>query len=156
MLRAVAADRESGAARLIAHIGLAASGDLDSLKVLNETLPLMKGRDLLEAGRALVTLKDPRGTPILRSLAQEGDEMLRIEAAQALYDADPAQSARLIQTASESSNPWVRARALEAAATLRVTPTVSMRRAMLDSNSWVAVWAVQAVTADSVEAVKTR
>ena len=65
-------------------------------------------------------------------------------------------TARLIQTASESANPWVRARALEAAATLRVTPTISMRRAMLDSNSWVAVLAVQAVTADSVESVKTR
>ena len=70
VLRVVAADREAGAARLIAHLGLAASGDQESLKILNETLPLMKGRDLLEAGRALVVLKDPRGTPILRSLAE--------------------------------------------------------------------------------------
>jgi HEAT repeat protein len=156
VLRAIASDRKSGAARLIAHIGLAASGDQDSLKIVNETLPLMKGRDLLEAGRALVALKDPRGTPILRSLAQEGDEMLRIEAAEALHDIEPSQSARLIQSASENANPWVRARALEAAATLRIAPTVSMRRAMLDSNSWVAVWAVQAVTVDSIEPVKPR
>jgi HEAT repeat protein len=156
VLRAVAADRDSGAARLIAYIGLAASGDQDALKILNDTLPLMKGRDLLEAGRALTTLKDPRGTAILRSLAQEGDEMLRIEAAEALYGADSALSARLIQSASDSANPWVRARALEAAATLRIAPTVSMRRAMLDTNSWVAVWAVQAVTADTVEPVKAR
>jgi HEAT repeat protein len=148
VLRGVAADEDAGAARLIAHIGLAAAGDRASLKLVDDTLPLMKGRDLLEAGRALARLKDPRGLSILRSMTEGNHEMLRIEAAEALHQVEPDRAARLLRSASESGNPWVRASALDAAARLRITPTAAMRRAMLDSNSWVAVRAVQAVTSD--------
>jgi HEAT repeat protein len=153
-LKAVAADRESGAARLVAHIGLAAAGDAESLRVLNETLPLLTGRDLLEAGRALVRLKDPRGPSIVRTIAEGNDEILRIEAAEVLHESQPALAANLIRTTSQSDNPWVRARALEAAAVLRIVPTLSMRRAMLDSNSWVAIRAVQAITAGEPEPLR--
>ena len=149
LLRTVAADKEAGAARLIAYIGLAAQGDPDALKILNETLPLMKGRDLLEAGKALAYLKDPRGLPILRSIATDGEhDLLRIEAAEALNPTDPERAAAVVRALSASGNPWVRAHAMEAATRLNLLPTPTIRQAMLDSNSWVAVRAVQVVTAD--------
>lgn len=149
LLRTVAADPQAHAARLIAYIGLAAMGDRDALKVVNETLPLMRGRDLLEAGRALMDLKDPRGAQILRSLVAEGEhDLVRLEAAEAINQFDPALAAAAIRALSASSNPWVRAHALEAATRLRIAPTPAIRMAMLDSNSWVAVRAVQAVRAD--------
>ena len=148
VLRTVADDPDGGAARLIAHIGLAAAGDRASLKLVDETLPLMKGRDLLEAGRALARLKDQRGPSILRSMTEGNHEMLRIEAAEALHVLEPERAARLLRSASESGNPWVRASALEAAARLHIRPTAAMRRAMLDANSWVAVRAIQAVTSE--------
>jgi HEAT repeat protein len=147
VLRTIASDREAGAARLMAYVGLAASGDAGSLKVINETLPLMKGRDLLEAARALVALKDPRGVPILRSIAEGNDESLRIDAAEALYRADPTLASSVIRAGSESTNPWARARAFEAAAKLHMPMSVSLRRSLLDSNAWVAIRAVQAITA---------
>src|SRR5687767_13491667 len=53
VLRSVATDPGAGASRLFAHIGLAAAGDAESLKAVNDALPFMKGRDLLESGRAL-------------------------------------------------------------------------------------------------------
>ncbi|MGB2714631.1 MAG: hypothetical protein WBC51_10660 [Vicinamibacterales bacterium] len=149
LLRAVAADTQAHAARLIAYIGLAAIGDRDALKVVNETLPLMRGRDLLEAGRALMDLKDARGAQILRSMVGEGEhDLVRLEAAEAVNAFDPALAAAATRALSTSSNPWVRARALEAATRLRISPTPAIRMAMLDANSWVAVRAVQAVTAD--------
>ena len=146
-LRIVAADQQAGAARLFAQFGLAGAGDREARKVLEETLPLMNGRDLLEAGRALVALKDPRGASILRDMARGNDELLRIEAAEALHATDPELAATIIRGLASGGNPWVRARALEVAATLRLTPTPDMRRALLDSNSWVAVRAVQALAA---------
>jgi HEAT repeat protein len=149
VLRSVATDPGAGASRLFAHIGLAAAGDAESLKAVNDALPFMKGRDLLESGRALAALKDPRGTPILRSMIEGGDESLRVEAAEAFHDVDAAFAARAIRAACSSSNPWVRAQALDAAARLRIAATPAMRRAMLDSNSWVAINALQAVAADT-------
>lgn len=157
VLRGIAADPDSGAARLIAYIGLAAAGDREALAIVNQTLPLMKGRDLLEAGRALVVLGDPRGPGILRAAADEGThEMVRVEAAEALHASDPALAARLIRAAADAGNPWVRAQALEAAARLRLASTPSMRRAMLDTNGWVAVRAVQAVAAGSAAGPQAR
>jgi HEAT repeat protein len=149
LLRSVATDKSAGAARLIAYIGLAAIGDGDALKIVNETLPLMKGRDLLETGKALVDLKDARGLPILRSVATDSEhELLRLEAAEALSPAEPDRAATIVRSLSSSDNPWIRARALEAAARLKILPTPAIRLAMLDANSWVAVRAVQAVIAN--------
>ncbi len=84
-LRAVAADPDAGAARLVGYIGLAATGDPAGLKVVRDTLPLIKGRERLEAAIALTAVKDPQGPPLLQALLAGEHELQRVEAAEALY-----------------------------------------------------------------------
>lgn len=144
VLRSVATDPTAGAARLPAYIGLAANGDKEGLKVLNETLPLMKGRERVEAGLALVTLKDPRADSVLSEVTRGDHELVRIDAAEALYSRQPKDATRILNDALASGNPWIRARALQAATSVGLDQSASMRRAMLDRNTSVAVAAVRA------------
>lgn len=148
-LRAVAADTDAGAARLVAYIGLAATGDPGGLKVLRETLPLIKGRERLEAALALTTLKDPQGPPLLQSILAGEHELQRVEAAEVLYPKVPDLARPILTNAAASSNPWVRIRGLQAFSTLGLPSTPAIRRAMGDSNAAVAVAALGLVAKET-------
>lgn len=149
VLRFVANDKSAGAARLPASIGLARNGDPEGLRVLNETLPHIKGRERIEAALTLVALKDPRGTPLLAEVAKGEHELARIDAAEALFASRPKEAEALLASALKSANPWVRARALAAAASVGVRQTASHRQGMLDRNAAVAVAAVRAAILDA-------
>lgn len=147
-LRAVATDPEAGAARLMAYIGLAALGEIDGLRTLHETLPLMKGRERLEAARALTLLKDPAGPPMLEALVASEHELLRIETAEHLFPARPAAAQSTLTAGIENANPSIRASAIAAASRVGMPVTRAIRRAVGDRNAQVAAAAVRAVLMD--------
>ena len=146
-LRMLAADPMGGAARLAAHIGLARAGDREALKVVEDALPLLRGRELLETGRAFIARRDPRGTAIVISVLEGDNELLRFDAAETLRTTDPRRADAVILAGIASSNPWIRARALQAAAGARMPAVASIRREVASTNPWVAVRAAQAVLA---------
>jgi hypothetical protein len=148
-LRAVASDETAGAARLAAYIGLARAGDRDALKTVEDALPLLGGRELLETGRALLARRDPRGRVIVLSVLEGDNELLRFDAAETLRATDRQRAEAVILAGIASANPWTRARALEAAAGARMPAVAAIRREMVSSNPWVAVRAAQAVLAAS-------
>jgi HEAT repeat protein len=145
VLRTIASEKSAGAARLAAFIGLAANGDAEGLKVLNETLPLIKGRERVEAALALIALNDPRGPSLLAEVAEGDNEMLRIDAAEAMFSTRREAAERVILNGLASGNPWVRARAIRAVETVKMPQPAAVRRAMIDANSWVAASATRAV-----------
>ena len=147
-LRSVATDPEAGAARLMAYIGLAALGELDGLRTLRETLPLKKGRERLEAARALTLLEDPTGPPMLEALLAGEHELLRIETAEQLYPTRPSAAQSTLTAAVDNANPWIGASAIAAASRVGIPVTRSIRRAVGDSNAHVAAAAVRAVLMD--------
>jgi hypothetical protein len=149
-LRALAADETAGAARLAAYIGLARAGDRDALKIVEDALPLLRGRELLETGRALQARKDPRGRTIVISVLEGDDELLRFDAAETLRQTDRERADAVILAGVASTNPWTRARALEAAAGARMPAVAAIRREIGSSNPWVAVRAAQAILAAPV------
>ena len=148
-LRSLAADETAGAARLAAYIGLMRAGDPDALKTIEDALPLLRGRELLETGRAFLARKDPRGTAIVSSVIEGDNELLRFDAAETLRPADPRRADAVITAGIASSNPWIRARALQAAAGARMPAVAAIRREVGSANPWVAVRAAQAVLAAS-------
>ena len=150
VLRSVSSDKGAGAARLAADIGLAANGDRDALKLLNELLPHIRGRERVEAALALITLKDPRGPALLAEAATGEYEILRIEAAEAMYPTQRPAAERALNEGLASGNPWVRARAIRALTTLQIATTPPVRRAMLDKNSTVAVAAARAAMLEAI------
>lgn len=150
LLRTTASDPEAGAARLVAYIGLAASGDPEALKILRETLPLITGRERLEAALALVAIRDPQGPPMLEGILKGEHEMLRIDAAEVLYPTHRSLATPVIVASMASANPWVRARAFQAMASLSVPTTPALRRSMADRNAWVASAATRAVLQEVV------
>ncbi|HVJ28097.1 MAG TPA: hypothetical protein VM493_11180 [Vicinamibacterales bacterium] len=153
-LRAVAADTDAGAARLVAYIGLAATGDPAGLKVVRETLPLIKGRERLEAALALTAIKDPQGAPLLQALLTGEHELQRLDAAETLYPQVPDQARPVLAEGAASTNPFVRIRAMQALARLELPSTPAIRRAMGDSNSSVAVAALDVVAGEARRASK--
>jgi HEAT repeat protein len=150
VLRTVASEKSAGAARLAAYIGLAANGDAEGLRVLNETLPLIKGRERVEAALALISLNDPRGPSLLAEVSQGDHDLLRIDAAEAMFPMRREAAGRVILDGLASGNPWIRARAIRAVEAVKMPQTASLRRAMLDSNSWVAASATRAVLRDAL------
>jgi HEAT repeat protein len=151
-LRAVAADETAGAARLAAHIGLARAGDRDALKFVEDALPFLGGRELLETGRAFLARRDPRGQAIVVSVLEGDNELLRFDAAETLRTSDPRRADAVVLAGIASANPWIRARALQAAAGARMPAVAAIRREVASANPWVAVRAAQAVLAASTEA----
>jgi HEAT repeat protein len=147
-LRSVASDPEAGAARLMAYIGLAALGEADGLRVVRETLPLMKGRDRLEAARALSAIKDPEGPKILASLLTSDVEMLRIETAEALYGSQPREASAALTAGIESSNQWIRAAAIAAAGRVGMPLTRGVQAAIADASPRVALAASRRILSD--------
>lgn len=148
-LRSVANDPEAGAARLMAYIGLAALRQPDGLRVLRETLPLIKGRDRLEAARALIALKDPEGPAILASLLTSESDMLRIEVAELLYSSRPRDAGAALSAGIESTNQWIRAAAIAAARRVGMPLRPSVRTAVGDDSPRVALAAIRSVLTDS-------
>jgi hypothetical protein len=148
-LRALVADPMGGAARLAAYIGLARAGDREALKVVEDALPLLRGRELLETGRAFLARRDPRGTGIVISVLEGDNELLRFDAAETLRATDPRRADAVIHAGIASSNPWIRARALQAATGARMPAVAAIRREVASANPWVAVRAAQAVIAAS-------
>ena len=149
VLRLVANDKTAGAARLPASIGLARNGDAEGLKVLNETLPYIRGRERTEAALVLVALKDPRGPSLLADVATGEHEIARIDAAEAMFSSRPKEAEALLSEALKSGNPWIRARALAAATSVGLRQTAVHRQSMLDRNGAVAVAAVRAAIIDA-------
>jgi hypothetical protein len=147
-LRSVANDPEAGAARLMSYIGLAALGEPDGIRILRETLPLMKGRDRLEAARALSALKDPEGPKILASLLTSDNDLLRIEIAELLYASRTREASAALSAGIESSNQWVRAAAIAAAGRAGMPLTRSVQRAVADTSPRVALAAARRILAD--------
>jgi len=147
-LRSVATDPEAGAARLMAYIGLAALGEADGLRIVRETLPLMKGRDRLEAARALSAIKDPEGPKMLASLLTSDVEMLRIETAEALYASQPREASAALTAGIESSNQWIRAAAIAAAGRVGMPLTRSVQAAIADASPRVALAASRRILSD--------
>ena len=150
-LRAVAADERRGSPRLIAHIGLAGTGEAESVRFVHDAFPLLDGRERLDAALALVLAKDPEGPALVAELTTGQNEMVRIDAAEVLYATRPAEAERAISAGLASTNPWVHARAMEAVARVRMKTTPAVRRAMLDSNASVAVAALRAVVSEAVQ-----
>lgn len=149
VLRSVANDKSAGAARLPANIGLARNGDAQGLRVLNELLPHIKGRERTEAALVLVALKDPRGPSLLAEVAKGDHEIARIDAAEAIFSSRPKEAEALLADALKSGNPWVRARALAAGAFVGLRQTAIHRQGMIDGNPTVAVAAVRAAIVDA-------
>jgi HEAT repeat protein len=147
-LRSVANDPEAGAARLMAYIGLAALGEPDGLRILRETLPLMKGRDRLEAARALSTIKDAEGPKILASLLMADAEMLRIETAELVYASQPGEASAALTAGIESSNEWIRAAAIAAAGRVGMPLTRGVQGAIADPSPRVALAAARRILSD--------
>jgi HEAT repeat protein len=150
VLRTIASEKSAGAARLAAYIGLAGNGDVEGLKVLNETLPLIKGRERVEAALALISLNDPRGPSLLAEVAGGDHELLRLVAAEAMFAIRRQAAERVILEGLTSGNPWVRARAIRAVDTVKMPQPDTVRRAMVDANSWVAAAATRAVIRETL------
>ena len=148
VLRFVANDKSAGAARLPASIGLARNGDPEGLKVLNETLPYIKGRERIEAALTLVALKDPRGPALLSEVATGEHAIARVDAAEAMFPSAPKEAETLLADALKSGNPWVRVRAIRAVTSLGLPQSAALRRTMADSNTSVAAAATHAVLLD--------
>ena len=149
VLRLVANDKTAGAARLPASIGLARNGDPEGLKVLNDTLPYIRGRERTEAALTLVALKDPRGPSLLAEVAKGEHELARLDAAEAMFASRPKEAEVILAEAMKSDNPWIRARAFAAAASVGLRQTAVHRQGMLDRNASVAVAAVRAAILDA-------
>jgi hypothetical protein len=133
----------------MAYIGLAALRQPDGLRVLRETLPLIKGRDRLEAARALIALKDPEGPAILASLLTSESDMLRIEVAELLYSSRPRDAGAALSAGIESTNQWIRAAAIAAARRVGMPLRPSVRTAVGDDSPRVALAAIRSVLTDS-------
>jgi HEAT repeat protein len=148
VLRFVANDKSAAAARLPASIGLARNGDAEGLKVLNETLPYIRGRERIEAALTLVALKDPRGLTLLAEVAKGEHEIARVDAAEAMFASSPKEAEALLTEALKSGNPWVRVRAIRAITSLGMPQSATLRRALVDSNTSIAAAASRAALLD--------
>ncbi len=153
-LRTVAADPDAGAARLVAYIGLAATGDPGGLKVVRDTLPLIKGRERLEAALALTAVKDPKVLLCSRQCWPVSTKCSGLKRHRPLSPKLPDLAAPVLPSASTSTNPWVRIRAFQALAELGLPSTPAIRRAMSDSNASVAAAALDVVAQDTRRASK--
>lgn len=151
VLRSVATDKDAKAARLPAYIGLARNGDPEGLKVLNDTLPHMGGRERIEAALVLVARKDPRGPSLLADVAKGDHEMARIDAAEAMHPSRPKEAEAVLTDGLASGNPWIRVRAIRAITALRLPQPAALRRAMVDGNSSVAAAATRAALLDATQ-----
>jgi HEAT repeat protein len=149
VLRLVSNDKSAGAARLPAAIGLARNGDPEGLKILNDTLPYIRGRERTEAALTLVALKDPRGTTLLAEVAKGEHDLARLDAAEAMHASRPKEAEAILADALKSDNPWIRARAFDAASSVGLRQTAVHRQAMLHHNAAVAVAAVRAAILDA-------
>jgi HEAT repeat protein len=127
---------------------LAALGEPDGLRILRETLPLMKGRDRLEAARALIAIKDPQGPKILASLLTTDTEMLRIETAELLYASQTREASAALTAGIESSNQWIRAAAIAAAGRAGMPLTRGVQAAVADPSPRVALAATRRILSD--------
>jgi hypothetical protein len=104
----------------------------------------------VEAALALISLNDPRGPSLLAEVSQGDHEMLRIDAAEAMLATRREAAERVILDGLASGNPWVRGRAIRAVETVKMPQPASLRRAMLDANSWVAASAIRAVLRETL------
>jgi hypothetical protein len=148
-LRVLASDESNRAARLAAYIGLARAGDRDALKFVEDALPFLRGRELLETGRAFLARRDPRGPSIVLSVLEGDNELLRFDAAETLWATDRRRAEAIVFAGIASGNPWIRARALQVAAGARMSAVAEIRREVASTNPWVAVRAAQAVLAST-------
>jgi hypothetical protein len=148
-LRVLASDETNRAARLAAYIGLARAGDRDALEFVEDALPFLRGRELLETGRAFLARRDARGHSIVLSVLEGDNELLRFDAAETLWATDRRRAEAVVFAGIASGNPWIRARALQVAAGARMSAVAAIRREVASANPWVAVRAAHAVLASS-------
>jgi HEAT repeat protein len=98
----------------------------------------------VEAALALNAVKDPAGIAMLEEILHGEHELLRFDAAEALYATRKQPAERVIQDGLASGNPWIRIRAIEAVGAVGMRATPEMRRAMVHDNPSVAVAATRA------------
>lgn len=136
-----------GPAKLAAVISLARLGDHARLDEVGSALELLDGGDLLAAGEALARAGDPRGVAAIRRVSEGPHETLRLEAARGLTQFDRAAAAKVIEEGLTSSNPWIRAQALDVARRSGWTDTPKTRILLADGDAWVRLRAAQHVVA---------
>jgi HEAT repeat protein len=132
-----------GLAAVAAESSLVSLGDTDHVEELVRFLPMLRGSDLLLAGRALLRVGDPRGTEAVLATMRSDDELLRLEAAATLGAETGAHA--LVDAALASSSSAVRARAVEAFASQKRHPTVRLVSLLTDDDPWVRLAASNAV-----------
>jgi hypothetical protein len=139
-------DHVTGAAKTSALAGMAANGDAASRKKIVDALPLLRGRDLLVAGRALQRAGDPAGARALTGLLSSDDEVTALDAADSLRSSAEATRARAaIHAALRSRYPAVRAQALRIWNEAGWPSDADVRRLLTDGDPWVRVQAAATV-----------
>lgn len=143
-------DHVSGAAKIAAVAGLAGAGDAANRAKLVEALPLLRGRDLLVAGRALQRVGDPRGTRTLTGLLGSDDESLALDAAAALTTGpEQARAKAAVHAGVLSKNPVVRAQALKLWRRAGWPSDPDIRMLLADADPWVRIEAAAVVMKDA-------
>lgn len=139
------AGRHGAEGRVLALAAVARAGDAAALSSIVAMLPELHGPDLLAAGVALASRRDPRGLEAVRYVLNGPEELLRLEAALALARMGDGSGRDRLEAEAESENAWVRLRAIEKLRKLRLAPTPNVWRQMADSMPWIRVRAAQAV-----------
>jgi HEAT repeat protein len=136
-LRAFLKSNPPRSAEWAAHVALANLGDADAIQLVSSKFAFFQGQDLLEAGTALARAGDARGVKALRDLSGGDDDLLRLQAAGALYPFEPLRTLEVLNDGYRNPNPMTRARALEITANLHLAPPDAAISLLADRDEWV-------------------